>query len=440
MRYNKFFALCKQKGIEEAELYITSDYGVSISLFHSEIDEYKISDSLNIRARGIYNGKMGGASTNFWDNKTAENLVNDIILNAKLIEIDDPTIIFKGSEKYKRVKTFNKSLDEVSLDVKIEKLFELEKEIKHLDSRITEVQGVAYNEAKSETTIINSFGLKLNQKSNYYYYSGAALAKENEQVKSGGDIYFDNDFSKFDVHALAASIVKDTVSKLGGKLCDSKKYKAVLSNDVVASLLDAYVSNASSESVQKKSSLFIDKLNTKIASKKITVLDKPLSANLLARNFDDEGVATYNKPIINKGILTTYLYNLTTAAKDGVSSTGNGFGGGAKKSASSSYLYLKPGKKNKEELFKDIKEGVYITEVGGLHAGLNPQSGNFSLQSAGFYIKDGKIAYPLDLITISGNLLDVFKDVKNVGNDMKVQTYGVECPSLEIKKLIVSGK
>lgn len=440
MKYDKFFELCKQKGIDEAELYIISSYGVSISLFHSEIDEYKVSDSTSILARGIYKGKMGGSSSNRWEKNTPEKLVNDILTNASLIEVDDPTIIFKGSPKYKRVKTYNKDLNEIDLNTKLDNLFKLEAKIKSLDSRISEVSGVSYKEVKEESTIINSYGLKLNQKSNYYIYSGSAVAKENDQTKSGWDFFFDNDYSKLNIDNIAKSVVKEAVSQLGGYPCETKKYKAVLSNDVVSSLLDFYISNASSESVQKKSSLFIDKLNTKIASKNITILDKPLSNNLLARNFDDEGVATYNKPIIEKGVLKTYLYNLTTAAKDGVSSTGNGFGAGAKKAATSCYLYLKPGKKSQEELFKDVNEGVYITEVSGLHAGMNPQSGNFSLQSSGFYIKNGKIDHALDIITISGNLLEIFSNVKFVGRDMKVYSSGIECPSIEIKKLAVSGK
>ena len=91
----------------------------------------------------------------------------------------------------------------------------------------------------------------------------------------------------------------------------------------MTSLLKAYIGHAEAEEVQKKSSLFIGKLGQKIASKKITIEDKPLAKNVFARWFDDEGVATYNKPIIKNGVLQTYLYNLTTAAKDGVQTTGN---------------------------------------------------------------------------------------------------------------------
>ena len=138
--------------------------------------------------------------------------------------------------------------------------------------------------------------------------------------------------------------------------------------------------------------------------------------------------------------MQTYLYNLTTAAKAGVESTGNGYGGGSKKGISSTFLSLKPGKKSQEELFEMAGDGVYITDVSGLHAGLNPQSGNFSLQSTGFLIENGKKGKPLDLITIGGNLLDVFRDVLEVGNDVTISPTGVSSESILIKKIAVSGK
>ena len=96
--------------------------------------------------------------------------------------------------------------------------------------------------------------------------------------------------------------------------------------------------------------------------------------------------------------------------------------------------------KSQEDLFKEVGNGVYITDVQGLHAGLNPQSGNFSLQSTGFLIKNGKVERALDVITVSGNLIDVFKDVEEVGNDTRVFPNGMATSSLLIKKIVVSGK
>ena len=439
-KYDKFFALAKEAGLEQVELFISESHNLNISLFHGEVDEYKDNNGYSILARGILNGKCGAASADVWNKEKAAWLVNEIVANAKVIENEDPIFIFKGSEKYHKVNTFNKALEEVTIDQKMEKLYALEKELKNIDARVVEIAGTEYSQTTEKVTLINSNGLNLVQRSNYFVYMAQCVAKEGEQTKSGYDFYFGNKFEEFDPKELAKKIVKNTVDQLGGEACSSNTYKAVLHPDVVTNLIKAYIGHADAEEVQKNSSLFIGKVGQKIASKKVTIEDKPQAKNVFARWFDDEGVATYNKPIIKNGVLQTYLYNLTTAAKAGVESTGNGYGGGSKKGISSTFISLKPGKKSQEELFKEVDNGVFITDVSGLHAGLNPQSGNFSLQSTGFMIENGKKGKPLDLITVSGNLLDIFKDVLEVGNDVTVSPSGVSAESVMIKKIVVSGK
>ena len=440
MKYDKFFALAKEAGIEEAELYIGESFSLSFSLFHSEVDNYSSNKSMTILARGIVNGKFGTATCDSWSNAHAKYLVDEIVANAKVIENEDPAFIFEGSPKYKKINTFNRDLEKVSIEEKMKKLYELEEAIKNGDPRIVEVGGVEYSESAESVTILNSKGLKLAQKSNYFVYIGQAVVRENTQTKSGYELFLENDFSKFDAKKLAKEVVSNTVNQLGGEACESSTYKAVLSPNVVKSLLSFFVGYADAEEVQKQSSLFIGKLGQKVASRKITLEDKPLQRNVFSRWFDDEGVATYNKAIIKQGVLQTYLYNLTTAAKDGVTTTGNASRGGSKMGISTHFLQLRPGKKSQEELFKEVGNGVYITDVQGLHAGLNPQSGNFSLQSTGFLIKDGKQDRGLDVVTVSGNLLDIFNDVLEVGSDERVFPSGIACSSLLIKKIVVSGK
>ncbi len=441
MKFDNFFELAKASGIEEAEISVFNNYSLSFSLFHGEIDSYESSDSSFYLARGIYKGKLGAISSDTYNKKSAEIFVKAIIENASCIENDDPVFIFKGSEKYKKINTFNKELGNISVETKLNLLYELEKKIKEKDNRIIEVESVGYGESSSSSTIMNSHGLKLTRKNNSYVYYGGAVAKEGEQVKTGFDIAYGNDFSKFDVDKLAESIVKETTSKLGGYQCASSTYKAVLSPDVVKSFVGAYIDSAVAEGVQKKASLFIGKLGQKVASKKVTIEDKPLAKTIFARSFDDEGVATKNMAIIKNGILQSYIYNLTTAAKDNVESTGHGAtGGGSKVGTSTWYIEMKPGKKSQEELFKEIDNGVYITEVQGLHAGLNPQSGNFSLQSTGFMIENGKVTHGLDIITISGNLVDLFNNISEVGADSKEFMSAFKCPSVIVKKINVSGK
>lgn len=439
-KYDKFFELAKAAGIEEAELYIGEHRDLSISVFHGQVENYSDNNGLSIFARGIINGKCGSASCDVWNKDKAQYLVNQIKSNAGVIENDDPIVIFKGSNKYHKVNTFNKILETISINEKMSKLFDLEKAIKNYDKRVAEVAEINYEESCEKVTLLNTNGLKLSSKTNYFVYMAQCVVKEGNQTKSNYDYFIDNDFSKFDVNKLAAKIAKDALDQLNGEACKSGKYAAVLSPNVVNSLIRVYVGHASSEEVQKGSSLFKDSLGKKIASSKVTIEDRPLQKNVYSRWFDDEGVATYNKPIIKNGTLETFLYNLTTAAKENRESTGNGFGVGSKKEAAPSFIYLKPGRKSQQELFEKMGNGVFITEVSGLHAGMNPQSGSFSLQSSGYIIENGKRGRSLDLITVSGNLMDIFKDVVDVGNDITISASSSQVESILIKKIMVSGK
>lgn len=440
MKFDLFFKLAKEAGIEEAELYISESRSLSIELFHGQIEGYSDNNGYTILARGMINGKFGAASCDVWDKEKAKYLVREIVNNAKVIESDDPMFIFEGSKKYKKINCFTPDLEKVSVEEKIAKLKELELALRGYDKRIVEVAGSEYHEECEKTTLINTKGLKLSQKKNYFYMLAQAVARQGEQTKSGYDFFIGNDFSKLDVKALATKIGKQTVDQLGGEPCETSVYKAVLAPSVVTSFIHVLLGHVEAEEVQKQSSLFIGKLNQQVLSKKVTIEERPLDKNVFGRWFDDEGVATTNKAIFKNGVLQTYLYNLTTAAKDGVESTGNGYRAGGKMGIGTTNIVLKPGKKSLEELFQEVGNGVYITEVSGLHAGMNPQSGNFSLQSTGYLIKDGKRDRPLDIITVGGNLLEVFNNVISVGNDLELSPSGTTCPSLIVKKISVSGK
>jgi PmbA protein len=439
-RFDAYFALAKEKGVEVLELYYSRAKSLSFKLYNAQIEGYKLSEDISLYARGIYKGKIGYASTEKMGKETPAFLINEIMTNAGTVTKDELAIIFKGSDKYKKKKVYNPAIAELSIDVKKKNLFEIERKLKAADKRIAQVDACSYQERESEAMLLNSYGLQLKRKSNYYYYYAGVLAIQGEERKSEGDVHFSNDPTTFNVDKFVNKIVGKALIKFGGTQCASKDYKTILDKEVVADLLSAYLDNASADEVQKKTSLMIGKLNQPVASKKVTVMEMPLKKNAFFTYFDDEGVATYNKTVVKKGVLQTYFHNLNTAHKDGVQTTGNGYRSGGKVGIGFQNIVLKAGRKSLDELFAKIGEGVYITEVMGVHASLNPTSGNFSLQANGFMIENGKRSTPLTLITVAGNLMDMFLNVKEVASDNELLSSGYDVPSLFIKKLTVSGK
>lgn len=442
MRLNKYFELAKEAGIEALEIYIARNYSLGFSLFHGEIDSYSTSDAISLGARGIVNGKMGYAYSEKIDKTTPEYIIKNIVENAKNITNNNKVEIFKGSNKYKKYNCYNKDLDLVPVEKKLDTLYAIEAKLKASDPRISEIGSVGYEESRDETIIANSYGLKLSEKSNMYIFFAEAIAKDGEDTKTGYKTFLENDFSKFDIDKFVGEVKDNTIKQLGGKPCKSKKYKAIFAPKVVSSLMSALLESAIAEEVQKHSSLFENKLHTQVLSKKVTISEKPLTKNIFFKGFDDEGVATYNKDIIKNGVLMTYLYNIETALKDGVTTTANGYRGSSKAPIKTGVnnIFLKPGKISEEDMIKKCNNGIYIDSITGLHAGLNSQSGNFSLQATGFLIRDGKLAEPVNLITVAGNLLKVFQDVVMVANNVELLTNATSVPSIMIKSIAVSGE
>ena len=210
--------------------------------------------------------------------------------------------------------------------------------------------------------------------------------------------------------------------------------------------MEAFTGIFSAEAVQKNLSLLKGKLNEKIASDKFTLIDDPyMEDGLASKSFDGEGVACKYKRVIDKGVLKTYFHNLKTAKKDGVETTGNASKGSYKSSIgiSPSNFYVEKGERELNEMVADLDKGILITELQGLHSGLNSISGDFSLAALGYLIESGKISRPLEQITVSGNYFEMLKNIEETGSDLKFGLPGgayIGSPSLKIKKLSIAGE
>ena len=261
--------------------------------------------------------------------------------------------------------------------------------------------------------------------------------KEGEITKDNYTIKFGNKF-EINVDEFVDELVKECSKKFNAIPIQNGTYKGVIDRDAVADLVNALISNASSEQTQKHSSIFEGKEGQKVVSSKITIDELPLKNNVFRTYFDSEGVATQNKTIIKNGVLETLFYNLETAKKAGKESTGNGQGASSI-GVGFTNITVKKGRLTKEELINKVNNGVYITSITGLHAGLDPRSGDFSLQAEGFLIKNGKLDNFLTLFTVGGNLFRLFNDVVAVGNDSKLMLSSIETPSIAFKNLKISA-
>ena len=439
MKLDKYFDYAKQVGFTDIEFKSKTSKKLSVGVFHHKVENYSVSENETIYIRGIYNGKMVSGIT---ENKaTITKIIDQMAENAKFIEEEKEQEIFGGSEKYKNYKTHTDALTKIPVSEKIDLCLKAEEKAYAYNEKIKDVESVEYEEVESAMTIINTKGLKLSYKAAYGVFVVGVVAKDGDDTRTGFKVKLGQTLEDFDVDTVVKEACDDAINALHGTQCDSKKYKVLFAPNVFSSLIGVLMSNVSGESVNKGRTLLKDKLHQEVASKKFTLIENPHTKEypFFYRAFDDEGVATYKKAIIEKGVLNTFLYNIESAKEAKTTSTGNGYGGAAI-GISTSFLQVKPGKKSKDEIVAKINNGIQITNVQGLHAGMNPLSGNFSLQASGYRIEDGKITTPVNLITIAGNLFEVFKDIDEVGNDLTLSYSGILTPSVSVKKLAISGK
>lgn len=439
-------ARAQQEGFEACEIFYASDSSFETSVFKGEILNYSVSDSLGLGFRALIGGKMGYASTQVLDEDAIDLLIEAARTNAALIESEDQQFIFKGSEKYAEVDTFNPALEEISAAEKIDMAKKLEQLVLAADSRVEQVEGCEILSTYEERTIVNSKGLNVSHRSNLIGGYVAPVAKEGEKVNTSFEMFFTGDPKKIDLEATAKKAVDETVAGLQASSVDSGEYRVCLRNDAASSLLATFSGIFSAENAQKGLSLLKGREGEVIAADCVTLVDDPhMAGQATSTPFDGEGVATYKKNMIDAGTLTTLLHNLKTANKDGVRTTANA----SRPSYASSVgiaptnFYFQPGDGTLDDTLVFMENGLLITDLMGLHAGANPISGDFSLGAKGYLVEGGKIVRAVDQITIAGNFYEVLKTVEKVGGDLRMGMPGSSCfgsPSIVVKKLSVAGK
>ena len=436
-------------GYDAAEIMVTSQKDFEASVYEGEIDEYSISESSGLSFRGIKEGKIGYAYTENINNTSIELLLKEAMDNLNAMDSKDQEFIFANKEKlsYQAVEQFNATYEKVSNEEKIKLLKKMEKEAYAYDHRVSTVKHCIFGDGEQMLKIKNTFGLDLEEKSNGFYLYFSVGVKSKEEIQSGYSIYFQNDYQTIDYKRIVHEAVDNATRLLGAAPIKSENYPVIIENKTFASLLKAYGSVFSAEAAQKGLSLLEGKMNQKIANKELTIVDHPHLENKMAsRSFDSEGVPTQVKKIVEGGQLITFLHNLKTANKSKVNSTGNAIRYSYKSSVgiAPSNLYIEAGSVPIEEMIKSIDQGLYIVSLEGMHAGINPVSGDFSLAAKGFLIENGKKIKPVNQITVSGNFLKVLKAIEMIGDDLKfglpsgASIYGA--PSVKIKTLTISGK
>ena len=432
---------CRELGISDYELYYQAAESTSVSAFKHEINEFTSSNEGGVCFRCIVGGKMGYASTEELSEAQAAAVVARAADNASVLEAEEPVFLGEGGKTYRS--TDRKPCALPTTDALIGTVLETQKKLYAADSAVidgSQTMGIA---ERSEIAIYNSKGLNLYSENILTALGSLAVIRDGEEmtdcdaIKLGG-------LSEIDTDALVRKAVDGALQKLGGDVAPTGQYPVVFSPEAVCNLLSVFASIFSSENAQKGLSKLNGREGDTIAAEILTLVDDPFHPLApMERSFDAEGSPTFTKSIIEKGKLNTLLYNLKTAAVAGKETTGNASKAGydAPVGIRPFCLYVAPGEMTEEELLNQVGSGVYITSLGGLHAGANAVTGDFSLQSSGFMIEGGKKTTAVKSFTVAGNFYDLLKNITAIASNLEMPGMGsLGAPSIRVDGLSIAGK
>ncbi len=446
MRLDDFLTLLFDKaraaGLSEYEAYVASGDSFEASVHAGELIAYNVASTMGLGFRAKVNGRMGYASTQALDEDAADMLVKGAVTSATLTETDDPQFLFEGGET-PALDLYNPALDTISDAEKVQMALALEKKALDADPRIS-TDGCAVFYAAAGRRIVNSLGLDVTFRDNALGAYVSAVAREGARAGSAYRVKMRRDGAP-DFDAISRESTAEALDFLSAAPARSGSYPVVLRASAALELLSAFSGAFSADEAQRGLSPLLGKEGETIASACVTLMDDPLNpAGLAAAPFDGEGVPARPKAIIDQGKLTTLLHNLKTAAKQGVTSTGNACRGYSSAiTVAPTNFYFKPSDTPPESLMARAEGGLLITELQGMHSGANQVSGDFSLSAKGYRIENGVAASPVDQITVAGNFYEMLRHVLVVGRDLEFGQPGTSCygsPSLLIEQLSVAGK
>ena len=304
---------------------------------------------------------------------------------------------------------------------------------------VTNSEGAEAGWGRTHVALAASNGFSQYRSGSMHSISAAVLAGENTGMERDYDyisvVHGEDMPPPEDIGRTAG---EKAVKRLNPKKAESAQVPIVYDPRVSSSLVSHLAGAVNGSSVARGTTFLKDKLEKEIFPNDITIVDDPLKKRgLRSKSFDGEGVATQRRNIIKDGVLTTWIMDLRSARQLGLETTGNASRGtSSPPSPSVTNLYLEAGDVSPEDLMADIKHGLYVTELMGF--GINGVTGDYSRGATGFWIENGELAYPVNEITIAGNLLDMFAEL-TAADDLAFR-YGTNAPTLRVDGMTIAGR
>jgi len=427
---------------EDLDVMVSAGRSTSVRVFGGEVEAFTSAGSAAIGVRVIRDGRVGFAHAGSLD----PDVVSETLLDARdnlAFSAVDPHAGLADPDGVPGVVHDQWSEDIVSMtaEEKIERALDIERRVEAGDQRITGVRVAAWSDAAYRTAYAATNGLSATERGTSCSLGVQALASDGDETQSGSGGTAARSPDGLDTERAVREVVERTVRLFGATKPASARLTILLEPRLAATLLGIVSGMLDGESVTKGRSPFAERLGQQVASPLLTLVDDPTrSESLAAETWDGEGLACRRTPLIVDGVLQGFLHNSATARRAGTTSTGSAQRGTRSlPSVGAQVLVVPSGERTWDQLVASIDHGLIVHELQGLHSGVNPVSGDFSVGAPGTMIRHGQPAEPVREVTIAGTLQRMLADIVEIGGDAEWLIGGDHVGSVVIADVSMAG-
>ncbi len=423
--------LAKGRGATAAEVALSEESGLSVNVRLGEVETIEFNKDKGIGVTVYFGQRKGSASTADFSRAALDDAVR-AACSIATFTADDP---YTGLADADRMATEIPDLDlnypwDVTPEMAIELATACEDAARSYDEQISNSEGASLSSHEGTRVYANSHGFIGGYSTTRHSMSCSVIAEDKNGMQR--DYWYSVARDRNDLESaleIGNKSAARTLQRLGGRRLETGKVPVLFAADVAGSLISHMISAIRGGNLYRKSSFLLDKLGEQIFPDFVHIHEKPHMKKVLgSAPYDSEGVATYARDLVRDGVLQGYVLDSYAARKLKMESTANS--GGVHN------VLIEAGELDQQGLLREMGSGLLVTELLGM--GVNTVTGDYSRGAAGFWVENGVIAYPVDEITIAGNLSDMFMQLQAVGNDIDYRG-NIKCGSLLIDAMTIAG-
>jgi PmbA protein len=432
----------RDKGATEGDVLVVGGDSFSVRVRLGEIDKLEHAREHQLGLRLFFGKRSAVTSTSDLSPSSLDRLLEDTCALAQSTVQDLVSGLPGAGQCVNHIQDldlWDPQSEQLSMDEKIQLARRVEAAALSYDPRITNSEGGSFDHYTTDVLYVNTHGFCGQYKASGFSISAVPVAAENGSMQRDYWYSYRRRFEQLETaEKVGQTASMRTLRRLGARKVKTQIAPVVFDPLMAAKLISNIAAAVSGYAVYKGTSFLAGKLGKQVSNSQVTLFDDgTLLGGLGSKPFDGEGLATRKTAVIEGGILRSYLLDTYSARKLGMSSTGNAARSvGDSPTVSPHNFYLVSGSWSPEQILQTVKSGLYVTELIGF--GVNLTTGDFSQGAAGLWIERGELAYPVEEITIAGNLNQMLSDIEMIGNDLELHRK-VSAPTLKISRMTIAG-